>query len=405
MKKNLLIKEAFLATIIVAVIVIPLSLIPLRSEFVKPFKQELDDFDIYDLIFAGKNATHPGVKDPNIILVQAADERVDIAAQVNKIKSLKPAVIGIDLSFKNQKDFTGDMTLKTAIMSDSSIVPGYSLAGDSFDNPVIKEEFFPREYLHEQGGYMNFPYRENFSVIRNFVPFFSKRGSEYTAFTVRIAGIFSPEAVQKIRKRHNPTEPINYYGNSEYYLNYSKDEFDKYFRSNQLAFFKGKIVLLGYFTGIEDSSKERTEDIFFSPMNQKPKGKSFPDIYGVVIHANILSMIINQRDYINMLPVWASFLLGICISFLANLLLLRLYKRYRHPYHIWFFVSQLLSIILVIYLFIKIYDWFHLKIALLPVVLAIVLSVELFDLYKMVAKYFNTKYHYQTIFSDHLEVL
>jgi CHASE2 domain-containing sensor protein len=211
--------------------------------------------------------------------------------------------------------------------------------------------------------------------------------------------VFSPEAVKKIKNRNNQMELINYYGNSEYYLNYSAGEFDKYFKNNQLGFFKAKIVLLGYFATISDSSTGRTEDMFFSPMNQRPKGRSFPDIYGVVIHANILSMIINQDDYITMFPVWVSFLLGACISFLTNALLLYIFKRYKHPYHIWFFISQILLIILVVYLFIKIYDWFQVKMALLPIVLAIVLSVELFDLYKIVAKYFNKKYHYQTIFS------
>jgi len=399
MSRKLLIKEAAVATILITGIMVPLAILPLKSEFVKPIRQELDDFDIYDLFYTGKNNAHPGIKDSNIFLVQAGDERSKIADQINKIKSLQPAVIGIDLSFENDKEPLGDIMLKTAILGDSNIVPGYSLDRGLDNKATIKEDFLPKEYLYKQGGYMNFPYHDNFSVLRNFIPFFSERDTEHVAFTVRVAEKFIPGITRKLKERHNQSETINYYGNTEYYLNYTADEFDKYFRNNQLGFFKGKIILLGYFSGSADSSKGRIEDMFFSPMNQRPSGKSYPDIYGVVIHANILSMVIKQHDYIKVFPIWASFLFAVITSFLVNLMVLYLYKRFHHPYHVWFFFMEILAVICLVYFFIKIYDWFNVKVALLPMLLAIVLTAELFDLYKMAAKYLNRRYYYQTMFS------
>ena len=71
-----------------------------------------------------------------------------------------------------------------------------------------------------------------------------------------------------------------------------------------LSFIKDKIVLLG-FMGINLNDKT-FEDIFFTPLNERYAGKSFPDMYGVVIQANIISMILNKK-YINTMPQVAKY--------------------------------------------------------------------------------------------------
>lgn len=400
MKTLQLIKEATLGTLCITVVVILINLIPLKSDYVRPIKQELDDFDIYDLFYSGKDTSHPGDKDPNIFIIQAADDRPQIAEQIKKIKSLQPAVIGIDLSFDDSKELASDMQLKAEILGDSIIVPGFTLDSGQNHTIVIKERFLPKEYLLKNGGFINFPYADDYSIIRFFNPFYPGDSLSYTSFAVRVAGIFSPGALNKIRKRNNGMEPINYYGNSEYYLNYTCDEFDKNFEAHQLANLKGKIVLLGYFANRDDTNS-KPEDMFFSPLRTKTEEKNHRDIYGVVIHANIVSMILDGNDYITVLPVWLSFLIGAIVSVLMNCLTLYLYKRYKEPYHLWFFLIELLAIIAVVFLFIQFYHWFNFKTSLLPIVLFMVLSIEFFDLYKILAKYLNKHFGYKTIFDGH----
>ena len=403
MKTLQLIKEAILATLCITVVAILISLIPLKSDFVGPIKQELDDFDIYDLFYSGKDTTHPGDKDPNIFIIQAADDRLQIAEQIKKIKSLQPAVIGVDLSFEDNKEPVGDIKLKEELFSDSLIVPGFTVENDRNDKNhklIIKEKFLPNEYLMKNGGFINFPYAKDYSVIRFFHPFYTGDGVSYSSFAVRIAEIFSPAALNKIRKRNNDLEPINYYGNSEYYLNYTGDEFEKNFEGQQLGNLKGKIVLLGYFANKGDNNA-KAEDMFFSPLNTNPKLRNFRDIYGVIIHANIISMILSEHDYITVLPRWASYFIGAILSILMNCLILYVYKKYKEPYHILFFVIELLVTISVVFLFIELYKWFNFKTPLLPIVLFIVLSIQMFDLYKMVARYFDKQFKYKTIFSGH----
>jgi CHASE2 domain-containing sensor protein len=325
---------------------------------------------------------------------------LEIAEQIRKIKSLQPAVIGVDLSFEENKDPLGDMQLKAEMLSDSLIVPGFTLDYDSDHKVIIKEKFLPKEYLLKNGGFINFPYDDDHSVIRLFNPFYQGDNIRYSSFAVRIAEIFSPASLGKIRERNNSLESINYYGSSEYYLNYTGEEFEKNYQNHQLGNVKSKIVLLGYFANKNDNNA-KAEDMFFSPLNTKTKKKNLRDIYGVIIHANIISMILNEHDYITVLPRWACYLIGAILSILMNWLILYFHNRYKEPYHILFFFIELFATISVVFLFIGFYKWFNLKISLLPIILFIVLSIQMFDLYKILARYLNKHLEYKTIFSAH----
>ncbi|MBA4145391.1 MAG: hypothetical protein C0523_06495, partial [Cytophaga sp.] len=82
--------------------------------------------------------------------------------------------------------------------------------------------------------------------------------------------------------------------------------------------FKDKIVLLGYLGDyIGDPA---WEDKFFTPLNKKVAGRANPDMFGLVLHANAVTMILNE-DYINELPEWGKY----GIAFLVCLLTVALF--------------------------------------------------------------------------------
>ena len=64
-------------------------------------------------------------------------------------------------------------------------------------------------------------------------------------------------------------------------------------------FLRGKIVLIGYLgENLVDSLS--CHDKYFTPLNENYVGRSMPDMYGVVIHANIVSMILNDSYIYNL---------------------------------------------------------------------------------------------------------
>jgi CHASE2 domain-containing sensor protein len=120
---------------------------------------------------------------------------------------------------------------------------------------------------------------------------------------------------------------------------------DVFKRRDSLEFVRGKIVLMGYLG--PDTSTLVTEDIFFTPRNPQYVGKTYPDMYGVVVHANIISMVMSERYYSGM-PFWMSLTLTILIVY-GNMVL---FGYIRENYEQWY---EPMSIIII---FVELIFWF-----------------------------------------------
>jgi len=57
-------------------------------------------------------------------------------------------------------------------------------------------------------------------------------------------------------------------------------------------------------------------DKYFTPLNKKVAGRANPDMFGVVVHANIIAMILNE-DYVDELAGWQQIAIAILICFLT----------------------------------------------------------------------------------------
>ncbi len=62
----------------------------------------------------------------------------------------------------------------------------------------------------------------------------------------------------------------------------------------------GKIVLFAYATPFNPMD---IEDKKFTPMNEKYAGKSIPDMNGIIVHANIISMVM-EDNFIKKVPLF-----------------------------------------------------------------------------------------------------
>ena len=391
-EKRYVVTEALAATAFTLLVTFLISFIPMRSEFIKAVKQGFLDFDIYDLYFAGRHL--PDLKkDSNIVIIELGVDRNTIADQLIKLKRCSPAIVGIDADFSQPGNAEDNRKLTSAIAElGDHVCLGY--AGST------REEIGTGKGIiysnHVNSGYINYSDKDSLSVIREYRPFIKSNGVRYPAFTSAIVSKYNNGTYRMLEKRNHSVEVINYTGNLESYVSLSMEEFINADTTGQLeSIVNSKIVLLGYF--VKDNPPV-IEDLFFSPVNKRVSGKSFPDMHGVVIHANILSMVLNE-DYISQPSGFVSYLCSILIIFLFLLFILHQYKLKGHPRHGIFLLIQFLLILLVLYLFLQVFNLFQVKIPLLPIMISLVLCLELLGVYKNIALWLHKKYEYRTVFA------
>lgn len=403
MKKSQLIKEALIASLLVIIIDLLLSFFPLKFELIRPIKQGFNDFDIYDLRYTG-NANKLNKKDTNITILCIADTRTEIAEQINIVSSFHPKVIAVDALFENNRDNNliknnaGDDVLINAIRNAGKIIVASKYAGKNVvEKDSVVKSFFADSIKNLNDGLYNLIEGEE-EVNRNFIPFFKVNNKKYPSFTTSIIKEISAESYAQLEKRNNDIEVINYSGNSNHYNVVSLEKFRQYKNTNELNdLFNNKIVLLGF---IKDKPPYVLEDLHFSPLNGKFAGKSFPDMYGIIIHANIIEMALSD-NYISVMNSSTAYLITFLLVFAINLFYIwSLSGKGKHN-HFLLFIFQFLFAVLLTYFALIVFTIFNYKINLTPIIIAVVLSFEIFWLYEMVALKMHKLYGYETFLSNH----
>ena len=260
MGRKILLKESFIATMIIIMITWVISLVPLSREYFKAFHQGLADFDLYDLDYSRlynnmydkneKNKSFIGgtiyEKDSNIVLIELGDNRSDIANQINLVSKYDPKVIALDMTFESSQsgmfDSLGNGKMDSALKGKSKIIFGYRVS-KGID---INSNHFQPDSTAANIGFFNFDGEEN-SVIRSYAPSVKIGNVTYQSFTTAIMRKFD-STYDASSDLGNYQRQINYSGNTNHYLAIDKFALDDYEKSGQLAgILKGKIVLIGFF--------------------------------------------------------------------------------------------------------------------------------------------------------------
>ena len=135
-------------------------------------------------------------------------------------------------------------------------------------------------------------------------------------------------------------------------------------------------------------------------MNHKFYGKQHPDMFGIVVQANIISMVLDG-NYIRNMPKWMAWLVAIMIGWIH----MSLFIRYYLDSHIWFHLvaklAQVFSVIFFAYVGIFIFDKFDVKIEMKYTLYVIALAVDVIYFYEAFVGWLHRKYDFQTIFSHH----
>ncbi len=380
-------RDTLFATLAVFLIILAFKFIPLNLHIFDPIKAALSDIEFNDLAFSKTNKENK--YDENIIVIDAdTANRKDLAFLIDKLSDYSPSVIGVDLLFlKEGKDSVANRMLGSILKNTPNLVQAVKLYWED-EKPLI-QNYYSMQVANF--GYANF-IGEDKGVIRSYSPFETTKSASFKSFTSAIVEKADINKYNELEKRDHEIEIINYKRDASNYKIFSW--LDIISNTIDSSLIKNKIVLLGYI----DKTGYNIEDKHYTPLNENFIHKKLPDMDGVIIHANILSMILNDQ-YIRRIPVWLDVLLAILLTYFHIALFINYYIHNHKWFHIRFKAIQFLSSIVFIYIGILLLRWrIYFDFTLL--LTAVILSVDVLYFYEGFAKWLERKISFKTIFTD-----
>ena len=385
MIKYLFKRDTILVSVLVFVVMGLLSLIPVNTHVLDPIKLALEDFDYNDLAYSqfNKNAHTP--VDTSIVIVNISDAaRPEIAAIVNAAARQGAKAIGVDVLFNEAKD-SGTDALLQEVFARNNVVLAYNLIKEKTD---FKQIGFLYTYAKHK-GFANFVGEET-GVIRHFAPAFTKKENFYLSFPAAIARVAYPLASQELLAKNKQTLQVNYTRAKDKFIVLEGRDILQPGNRSALA---NKIVLIGFVANDPYS----IEDKHFTPFNKKSVGKSVPDMEGIFVHANIISMI-RDGAYVKKSPVWINWLIASLLCWFH----VALFTWYFLDNHLWFHLvaklAQVVSAVLFVYLGLLFYFKWDVKINLTPTFVAIILAVDVLYFYEAFMAWLHKKFGVHSIF-------
>ncbi len=377
-----------LAWVFILILLVPL--IPLHLHFFDPIEKAMEDFDYDDIAYSKLGKGKDNLLENRIVIINIGHlDRQGIAALIEKTASMSPKVMGLDAYFEGPRDSVKDAVLKEAFERTTNLVAASRIDWEeNHGKGAFKEDFFQESY--HQTGFVNVIGEEE-GTLRLFSPYEKVNDSVHYNFDAMLVKNYNQQAYEKLVRRKDHYEVINYSRKTNQYRLLEPD--DLFNNTVDESYIKGKIALLGYV----DTSQDDIEDKKFTPMNNRIANKSVPDMNGIVVHANILSMILDDK-YVTKMPLWAAIVLAVIIGWLH----MSFFIRYYLENHLWFHlvakIAQLVSAFLFMYLGIHLFDRYRIKLNMTLTILIIVLSVDIIYFYQGFAVWMHKKFKYRTVF-------
>ena len=358
MWKKILRPYASVVTLVVFVIIGVLSVIRINFHFLDPFSNGIKDYDVTDIVFS-RFRSKQAVIDDRIVIVNVGQEgRATLAAMLARIAAAKPKAVGVDVFFSEKKAGPADSMLQAVLKRTGNVVTSSKLINyredrQEFDPEAGVDTFFSN---YVRTGYANFP-SANSKTIRFFSPTENTIKGPAYSFAVQVVRQYEPAAAEQLLARRKRLERIHYTSDENNFLQFESTQIlDTQIDLRPLL--EDKIVLLGY----NDPYNEECPmlDKHYTPINQQYSGRTEPDMYGVVIHANIIQMMLD-RQYIFTMPGWLSILLALVYCYLNILLLEEIHERYPRLYYPIIRVLQVLEFTFLFFLLSILFYYFRIK--------------------------------------------
>lgn len=296
---------------------------------VDPVGEALADFKLTDMIYADPEwrQVTSGYKsdiDSNICVVNIGRTNRDtVGMLIRRINEFSPAVIGVDVVFGPDYGPERDSLLVNALKnSRAPVVMGSDLqerVGGSLNFGRLSGSHQKFTQYTDQ-GFVNINNQEALRTIRDISPVAFVNGDTVPGFSVAIMRHFRPEAAAEFVARGNDIELINWRGSQgSFFLQQYKTLLDTSLGSAVdealRSTIEGKIVLLAFVD--QPGRLGSLEDRYFTPLNEQFAGKSIPDLYGIYIHANTLSMMM-AGNYVNVTSPALALVLAIVVCWLLT---------------------------------------------------------------------------------------
>lgn len=404
MKRKGFIWDALGTTIFGVLFLYGISKIEIPDLF-NPISKTLEDFELTDLVFSQFRES-PDFND-DIVLVNIGElDRAGIAAQMEIISRYKPKVIGIDAFFRKPKHspdpikdsllVQGDSALSRAFRGADNLILGCELHENAekslIDSISMSHPMFTQN-SHTAYLDMISEGRNTFKTARNCVLRQKVGDSIMLSFPSMLAKIYNSEKLKKLEARNNETEAINYIGNVQTVdkentpnskIAFTALDVDDIFTDDTdaiaafPAIFKDKIVIMGYMGA--NFNTYSTTDRFFTPLNKNYVGRASEDMFGVIVHANICAMILNE-DYINEMPASWSYVINVAIIFLNILLFTYLYFKLELFWDGATLVITIVQALLLTTIIVYIFDIYDYKLDFTMATVALFLMPNIIELY------------------------
>lgn len=388
-----------------------------------PISQALTDFEMTDYSFSNLRSD-PDAEQRIVIVNIGSLNRREVAQQVNIIKQFKPKVIGIDgfyncegrlrdsINCPQLLDTLGNLMLEDAIKQAGNVVlvsklmqkTKTSLDPEGIDVQDSVEYSDIGFSLYAKHGFANLitdppaVYQEDVKQCRSFVPKYRMYDEDHLAFAVQMCMQFDSAKTKRFLARNKDEEFINYRGNVEFQdirlktlINketgttrfnqvFSAIDVDQLFNLDfDSSLFKDKIVIMGFLGDYFGDTA--WDDKYFTPLNKKVAGRANPDMFGVVIHANIASMILNE-DYVNALYEWQKYAIAFIVCFLTVALFITMDRRLPAWFDTLSVTIQVLQILAISGIVVYFFAIFTYKLDLTITLAAAALVGPSYDIYK-----------------------
>lgn len=271
-------------------------------------------WDVHDLIY---QRMLPQPPDTQIVIVDIGRlGRIGLAELVRQVAAANPKLIAIDAVFPEQHSPVEDSLWRTALCEVSSHVPiclAESLAlQEPFEHSRPLKVSLSQFTDCTEEAFANLLTEEPHAprTVRRCLLYAVSQADTHYSLALRAALAIEPTLRAELPQLQ-PQQRIRYRGNLShfYYLNGVEVLQD----SLPVGWLQDKVVLMG----LADPLFLTMEDIFFSPLHPRLFRQAFPDMYGVVVHANILSMLAHRNFFRELAVGWALALVGIGYIFLG----------------------------------------------------------------------------------------
>ncbi len=403
-KRNFYFLESILTFLYVLVAIGLLSQIPL-GDFFNPVSKMIGDFQLTDVVFSQLRENKTA--NEKIVIVNIGNlSRGGIAEQIEILNKHNPKVIGIDAFFRKPRHSSDHEQDKILIAEDSALVAALSkvknmvIVSELIENPKTQKVeslkmSHPMFMQHSLTGYADMisEGRDVFKSARECIPQDKVADTVVYSFPTLLAHIYDSNAVKKYLARNKDTEIINFEGNidtrQEGVSSNSKTTFfaldaeqvlNEEFEPDVV---KDKIVIMGYMG--PNFNESSWTDKFFTPLNLNYVGKTYPDMYGVVVHANVVSMIL-RGEFINEMNNTLNWTLSLILIFLNVWFLTFCFHALKDWYDGGSNIVTLLLVCFLMFLVVYVFNKYNYKIDVSYLMVATFLSGNLIEIYQGVLK-------------------